>query len=126
MKRIFPFLIVFGILVSSCSNSTLTSESTQPPGGTPEPGIVIIDTAVPSACPNSEVGKIAEMVASSYSFTNTDEVLSWFCAGAEFEDILVALETEKTTGTAAEDTLQMRADGLTWEEIWQVVGLYKD
>lgn len=51
--------------------------------------------------------------------------MSWFCKGAEFEDIMVALETEELNGTAAEDLLQMRAEGLSWEEIWQVVGFYK-
>ena len=83
-------------------------------------------TTSSASCADEQVRQVAEMVASSYSFTSTDEVLSWFCDGAEFEDIALALETENATGTPAEDMLQMRADGLTWEEIWQVVGLYDD
>jgi ActR/RegA family two-component response regulator len=79
-----------------------------------------------ATCADEQVREVAEMVASSYSSTSTDEVLSWFCDGAEFEDIALALETENATGTPAEDMLQMRADGLTWEEIWQVTGLYED
>ena len=49
--------------------------------------------------------------------------MSWFCNGAEFEDILVALETEAQTEAAADEMLKMLADGFTWDEIWQVIGL---
>jgi hypothetical protein len=73
-------------------------------------------------CANEKVYEIGQSMAYSYPFTTQQEVITWFCEGAEFEDILVALETEKQTGTAAEDLLVMRAEGLTWEEIWQVVG----
>ena len=85
-------------------------------------GITPVGTAV-ADCATGDANKIGESIASSYSFTTTEEVMTWFCQGAEFEDILTALETEEITGTAAEDMLQMRAEGLTWDEIWQVVGL---
>jgi alkylation response protein AidB-like acyl-CoA dehydrogenase len=49
--------------------------------------------------------------------------MTWFCSGAEFEDILVALQTEDQTGTPAEEMLVMLAEGFTWEEIWLVIGL---
>ena len=49
--------------------------------------------------------------------------MTWFCDGAEFEDILVTLETQDVTGEPAEDTLQMLVDGLTWDDIWLLVGL---
>jgi flagellar capping protein FliD len=77
-----------------------------------------------SNCANEEVNQLGESIASSYSFTTPQEVMSWFCDGAEFEDIIAALETQEITGEAAEDLLQMRSDGLSWDEIWQVIGLY--
>ena len=49
--------------------------------------------------------------------------MTWFCDGAEFEDILVALETAEQTGASAEEMLIPLAAGLTWEEIWIEVGL---
>ena len=52
-----------------------------------------------------------------------DQAMTWFCDGAEFEDILVALETQDVTGEPAEDMLQMLVDGLTWDDIWLLDGL---
>ena len=76
-----------------------------------------------SDCLGGEVSPIGESIADDYEFTDYAEVITWFCNGAEFEDILVALETESLTGTPAEEMLQMLADGFTWDEIWQLVGL---
>jgi len=76
-----------------------------------------------SDCLGGEVSPIAESIADEYEFTDYAEVVTWFCNGAEFEDILVALETESQTDTPAEEMLQMLADGLSWEEIWQFIGL---
>lgn len=77
----------------------------------------------PPDCLGGEVSPIGESIAADYEFTDYPEVISWFCNGAEFEDILVALETESLTGTPAEELLQMLADGFAWDEIWQLVGL---
>jgi len=74
-------------------------------------------------CLGGETSPIAESIAEEYEFTDYAEVVTWFCNGAEFEDILVALETEAQTGTPAEEMLQMLADGFSWEDIWQFVGL---
>lgn len=103
--------------LSPSSASILPSET---PGASPlseNPG---------TNCADEKVNKLGEAIASSYAFTSTQEVMTWFCDGAEFEDILVALESEELTGTAAEDLLLMRADGLSWDEIWEVIGLYDD
>jgi hypothetical protein len=74
-------------------------------------------------CLGDEVSPVGQSIAEDYEFTSYEQVMTWFCNGAEFEDILVALETESQTGTPAEELLQMAADGLTWDEIWQMIGL---
>ena len=80
------------------------------------------ETAAP-VCPGDEVSSIGQSIADDYESASYEQVISWFCNGAEFEDILVALETESQTGTPAEEMLQMLADGFTWDEIWQTIGL---
>jgi hypothetical protein len=80
------------------------------------------DTASPD-CLGNEVSPIGQSIADDYDFTNYEEVITWFCNGAEFEDILIALETESQIGTPAEEMLGMLADGFTWDEIWQLEGL---
>ena len=83
-----------------------------PPGATSGPD-----------CLGAEINPIASSIAADYPFTSYSEVMTWFCNGAEFEDILSALMTEELTGTPAEESLQMLADGFTWDEIWQLIGL---
>lgn len=82
-------------------------------------------TATPD-CLNGEVSSIGQSIADEYDSVDYDQVMVWFCNGAEFEDILVALETESQTGTPAEEMLQMLADGFTWDEIWRVIGLTEE
>ncbi|MCB2213885.1 hypothetical protein KQH50_00680 [bacterium] len=87
------------------------------------------DTAIPTEnekvtdCPGDEINPLGQSIAEDYDFTDYDQVMTWFCEGAEFEDILVALETEALTDEPAGDMLQMLADGLNWDEIWLLVGL---
>jgi hypothetical protein len=86
------------------------------------------DTVTPLAtqaadCASSDANMLGAAIARDYDFTSTEQVMSWFCDGAEFEDILVALETAEQTGASAEEMLIMLAAGLTWEEIWKEVGL---
>ena len=91
----------------------------------PTPALEVIQPteAASTDCLGGEVSPIAESIAGDYEFTDYTEVVTWFCNGAEFEDILVALETESQTGTPAEDMLQMLAEGFTWDEIWKLTGL---
>ena len=89
---------------------TLPTEA--PPVETPE-----------AECPGETINNIGQGIADEYEFASYEEVMTWFCNGAEFEDILVALQTEDQSGTPAEEMLVMLAEGFTWEEIWLVIGL---
>ena len=79
-------------------------------------------TAAPN-CLGDAANPVGQSIADDYEFTSYEQVMTWFCNGAEFEDILVALETEAQTGTPADEMLQMLADGFAWDEIWQIIGL---
>lgn len=74
-------------------------------------------------CLGDEISPIGQSIADDYESVSYEQVMTWFCNGAEFEDILVALETEEQTDTSAGEMLQMLADGFTWDEIWLLVGL---
>ena len=82
----------------------------------------LIETSEPD-CPIDGTNRIGEAIANEYDLASYEDVMTWFCAGAEFEDIMVALQTEELTGIPAEELLVMLADGFSWEEIWLVVGL---
>lgn len=100
-----------------------TPESPQEPESSPAPEAGPEVEMVAPDCLDGETSSIGQSIADDYEFTSYEEVITWFCNGAEFEDILVALETESQTGNPAEKMLQMLADGFTWEEIWQLSGL---
>jgi hypothetical protein len=74
-------------------------------------------------CASADAVMLGQSIADDFAFTSVEEVLTWFCAGAEFEDILVALQTEELSGVPAEEMLAMLADGLSWDDIWQTIGL---
>ena len=74
-------------------------------------------------CLGEEISPIGQSIAEDYESASYEQVMTWFCNGADFEDILVALETEAQTDTSADEMLQMLADGFTWEEIWTLVEL---
>lgn len=58
--------------------------------------------------------------------TTYEEVMTWFCNGAIFEDILNALATEELISVDANDSLQLIAAGLTWDEVWLELGLTEE
>ena len=78
---------------------------------------------VQTDCPSVDVIPIGQSIADEYETASYEQVMTWFCDGAEFEDILVALETETLTETTADEMLQMLANDFTWNEIWQLLGL---
>ena len=135
-KRFLLTVLLVTLLVHACSApQPQTIEQAAPtaiisqPVPTQETETVPLTEASPAAdsgavdCLGGETSPIAESIAEEYEFTSYAEVVTWFCDGAEFEDILVALETESQTGTPAEEMLQMLANGASWEEIWGFIGL---
>ena len=118
--------------LAACATPTSISVTPTPPITAPtEPSEVEtseaaetlpLETALPN-CLGEAVSPIGQAIAADYETTSYEQVMTWFCSGAEFEDILVALETEAQTDQPAEALLEMLAGGLTWDEIWQKLGL---
>lgn len=53
-----------------------------------------------------------------------EEVMTWYCDGAAFSDILLALETVELADITVEELLTMIEDK-SWEEIWDELGIEK-
>jgi len=79
------------------------------------------DTIDPE-CLNSEMSVLGRNIASQFENVSFEQIMTWFCSGAEFEDILIALQTEKVTSQPAQELLEMLVTDLTWDEIWQSIG----
>ena len=102
---------------------TSTSEPEQHEQEAPQPEETQVLAALEDECPGEAINPIGLGIADEYEFTSYEDVMIWFCDGAEFEDILVALQTEEQSSSPAEEMLVMLADDLSWEDIWLVVGL---
>ena len=89
----------------------------------PQPEATQPQATAGAECLGEEDNRIGRAIDAEYENASYEQVMSWFCNGAEFEDIMTALQTEEQTGTPAEEMLVMLANGFTWEEIWQVIGL---
>lgn len=72
-------------------------------------------------CGVSHPHAIGENIAESYDVPY-EQVMTWFCEGYSFDNILIALETSEAVGVPAETLLEMLLDQ-EWEEIWVEVGL---
>jgi hypothetical protein len=74
-------------------------------------------------CLGDDINPMGKSIADDYAFANYEQVMTWFCDGAEFEDILVALETELQIEYSAEEMLALLSKGFSWEDIWQHAGI---
>lgn len=52
-----------------------------------------------------------------------EQVMTWFCEGHSFGQIMLALVTQKFDGSDPQETLQMRKEGKGWGNIWKEKGL---
>ena len=130
IKRHLITVFLVLVLTTACSSQQVPTEEpfTEPAAvvvpaeATQEETLPPVETTAPN-CLGDEVSPIGQSIADDYDAVSYDQVITWFCNGAEFEDILVALETETQTNTSVDEILQMLADGFTWEEIWLITGL---
>lgn len=75
-------------------------------------------------CTETNPHPIGESISAKYEIAY-EQVMDWFCDGATFEDILLALETHKLTELPVEELLS-RADEVGWEQVWAELGLTED
>jgi PBP1b-binding outer membrane lipoprotein LpoB len=128
IKNRFFLIVLAAVILSGCSVQPIGPESQEAEPAAVTESTATANTPSPSdntatECPGAEINPIGDSIAADYAFTTYDQVMAWFCEGAEFEDILVALETEALTDEPAGEMLQMIADGLTWEDVWILIDL---
>ena len=91
------------------------------PSATPEPNPPPTGER-PADCLEAGPHPISQSTAERYD-VSAAEVMNWYCAGAEFDDILLALETNAQSSVPVEDLLARRAAGASWDHIWREIGL---
>ena len=72
-------------------------------------------------CSATDPHPMAESIAEKFEITY-DEVMTLYCDGFAFSDILLALETTQLVDQNTEELLNM-LDTKSWEEIWSELGV---
>jgi hypothetical protein len=71
-------------------------------------------------CTDNNPHPMGQSIATTYE-VSYEQVMTWFCSGYSFENILLALETSEAVDVQADTLLQMLLEK-EWEEIWVEVG----
>lgn len=109
---------------SAEEESTTEDEGTSEDETTTEDDVEAEPTENPETnCSSLNPHPLAESMTEQFEVTY-EEVMTWYCDGAAFSDILLALETVDLVDKSVEDLLSMVKD-MTWEEIWQELGVEK-
>ena len=139
MKKFLILLILLVLLLSACSNTGNQVEGPsideildqyQKPGQPGEGEMAAPDEPLPTNGPDcyqdGEHPIAVSIVEQFPEITSYNEVMVWFCNGAQFEDILNALTTEEMTSVDANEILTMIADGMSWDQIWLELGVTEE
>ncbi len=78
-------------------------------------------------CNGEEPHPMGESIADVFiDITDYTQVMTWFCNGFAFEDIVTALETQLASGEPASNLLAMVKNGMDWESIWVEIGIVEN
>jgi hypothetical protein len=75
-------------------------------------------------CTETNPHPIGLSTAQTYQVTY-ERVMTWFCDGYSFDNILIALETSAATGDSPDVLLEMLLEK-DWDEIWLEIGFTDD
>lgn len=121
--RKYKFLFLFIFLLTACFPMAETPDIEIQKLTITEPADMSANSDTDNLeCLNSEMSVLGRNIAAQFEDVSFEQIMDWFCSGAEFEDILIALQTEKVTGQPAQELLEMLVTDLTWDEIWQSIG----
>ena len=120
MKKYLVLLFCVALVLSACAQENNNGAGNG--GGESEAEKV---TSGPD-CYGTDTHPVGQSIADRFEDTTYKQVMLWFCNGAEFEDILQALQTEEITGDEPDKLLRRIASGETWDEIWLDIGLTEE
>ena len=103
-------LVIIGLVVALGANLMACSSPTPPPQ---------IETDV--NCSETNPHPVGQSIAGKFDVTYA-EVMTWFCSGQTFDDILLALQTSELADRPVEELLEMK-DQVGWEQVWEELGL---
>ena len=116
-------LFILVLISAGCGSDSLKSSFFQ---SRPETALLEEPSSEPTENPETNCSSlnphpIAEGITEKFSISY-DEVMTIYCDGYAFSDILLALETEQLVDQSVEDLLSL-LETRSWEEIWSELGV---
>ena len=128
----YGLILLIGLMLAACSAGENTRSGANLPGAN-VPGLDAstegdngsepageVQTPVDTSCTETNPHPIGQSIAQTFD-VDYEEVMTWFCSGYTFDDILIALETSEATGVSVGILLEMTEEQ-SWEDIWDEVG----
>jgi hypothetical protein len=72
-------------------------------------------------CTEVDPHPVAQGIARKFDVTY-EQVMTWFCGGHSFDDILLALQTAELVDRPAGELLIMEENS-SWDQLWEELGL---
>jgi hypothetical protein len=101
------------------SPSAVVDSELEPPAEQPEESLPVF------ACTETNPHPMGQSIVETYDDATYEQVMTWFCNGYTFDDILIALETSEATEVPAPVLLEMLWEK-SWEEIWQEIDFLQE
>jgi hypothetical protein len=148
-KTLFPLILILLLGLSACGTDSAPqtaapapndpAAATVAPADSPSGQEQAPEAATPAQAESTPAGWQDDTVSMVFDCTETnphpiglstsqtyqityERVMTWFCDGYSFDNILVALETSAATGIAPDVLLEMLLEK-DWDEIWLEIGL---
>lgn len=115
--RHWLILLVAAGIIGGCRNQ----ESDVPELPTMAPTTAGDESASSVRCTETDPHPVGQSISQTFDVTY-EEVMTLFCAGYPFEDILIALQTGEISGHPAK-VLLARHEEMTWDQIWEEIGI---
>lgn len=82
----------------------------------------VVTPTVDINCTETNPHPVGQSIAQTYH-TSYEEVMTFFCTGVPFEDIVLGYQTAKAAGIEVEEALTLWYDLGSWEEVWIELGI---
>lgn len=73
-------------------------------------------------CTETDPHPIAQSIAETYHATY-EEVMTFFCSGVGFDDIVLGYQTAELSGRDVKEVLTLWYDFGNWDDVWKELGL---
>ncbi|MDX1687679.1 MAG: hypothetical protein R3248_06820 [Candidatus Promineifilaceae bacterium] len=125
-------LMLLAVLLTACGASTVdpnegptlaptAAESAIEWEAESDPGAEVSAGESLTQCTEVNPHPVGQSIAEKFE-VSYERVMTWFCSGHTFDEILVALQTSGMSDRSAEELLAMR-QSKSWDQIWTELGI---